>query len=59
MDRTGNRGYFLQNVQIQDYNVAIEGQNFFNQPVKTDMRTYDKMKKLQLFKEMITQLVVY
>ena len=32
----------------------IDGQNFFDQPVKSNIRTF---KRLQLVKEMITQLV--
>ena len=39
MGRTGNRSYFLANALIEDYNVIIDGQNLFDQPVKIDMRT--------------------
>ena len=35
----------------------IDGKNFLNQPVKSDMRTYDDIR-LQQIKEMITQVVV-
>ena len=34
----------------------INGQNFFNQPIKNDLRAYDNVKKMQLVKEMITLL---
>ena len=34
-------------------------ETFFDQFVKNDQKTYDKFKKLQQVKEMITQLVVY
>ena len=50
--------YFLPKVEIKYHNVTINGQNFFDQPVKNNLRTYDKFEKLQLVKEMITQLVV-
>ena len=43
--RIGNRRCFLPNVQIDDYNVMIDGQNFLDQPVKKDMRTYDNIRK--------------
>ena len=33
--------------------------NFFHQPVKSDMKTYDNIQKVQQVKEMITQLFVY
>ena len=34
----------------------IDGKGFFDQPVESDMKTYEK---LQQVKEMITLLVVY
>ena len=42
-DRKAHTGYFLPKVEIKNYNVIIDGQNFFDQPVKNDMRTYDKL----------------
>ena len=32
---TGNRRYYLPNVEIKDYNVMIDGKGFFDQPIKT------------------------
>ena len=29
--RTSNKRYYLPNVEIKDYNVMIDGKNFFNQ----------------------------
>ena len=34
-----NKQYFLPTVQIKDYNVMIDWRNFFDQPVKNDLRT--------------------
>ena len=51
--------YYLPTVEIKDYNVTIDGQNFFNKPIKNNLNTYDNIKKLPLVKEMITQLLVY
>ena len=31
--RTSNKRYYLPNVEIKDYNVMIDGKNFFDQPV--------------------------
>ena len=31
---TSNRRYYFPNVEIQDYNVMIDGKSFFDQPVK-------------------------
>ena len=40
--RTSHSGYFLPNVEIKDYNVMINGENFFDQPVKGNKVTYEK-----------------
>ena len=49
-------GYYLPKVEIKYYNVMIDGENFFYQSVKSDMRTSEK---LQQIKDMIPLLVVY
>ena len=36
----------------------IDGQKFYDQPVRNDLITYDSIQKLQKVKEMITQPVV-
>ena len=47
------------NCRIKDYNVMINGRNFFDQPIKNNLITYDNtLEKLRLVKEMITLLVV-
>ena len=32
--RISNKRYYIPNVEIKDYNVMIDGNNFFDQPVK-------------------------
>ena len=44
-DRKVHTGYYLAKVEMKDYNVMIDEKNFFNQPVKSDMRTYDDIQK--------------
>ena len=36
----------LEKVEIKDYNVMIDRKNFFDQPVKSDMKTYDNIWKI-------------
>ena len=43
-DQSRHQGCFLPKVEIKDYNVIIDGQNVFDQPVKNDLRTYDKVQ---------------
>ena len=43
--RTIATGYYLPNVEIRDYNIMINGENFFDQPIKTDIVTYENIRK--------------
>ena len=56
--RTSAKGYYLPNVEIKDYNVMINGENVFDQPIKNNKVTFENIRKLLQVKEMITQLVV-
>ena len=44
--RTGYTRCFPPNVEIIDCNVMIDGQNFFDQPVKDNLKTYDNIWKI-------------
>ena len=37
--RTSNKRYLLLNVETKDYNVMIDGKNFFEQPIKNSKIT--------------------
>ena len=43
--QTSHKRYFLRTVEIKDYNVMIDGQNFFDQPVNNNIKTYEIFKK--------------
>ena len=43
--RTSNSGYYLPNVEIKNYNFMINGENFFDQPVKDNKVTYENIRK--------------
>ena len=38
--------YYLPTVKIKDYNVMIGGKDFFDKPIKSDLKTYDNIKKI-------------
>ena len=40
-----HRGYFLPRIKTKYFNAMIDGKDFFNQPVKSDLRTYDNILK--------------
>ena len=44
--RTSNKRYYIPNVEIKDYNVMIDGKNFFDQPVKNNKVTYENIRKI-------------
>ena len=46
--RTSHSGYYLPNVEFKDYNVMINGENFFDQPVKDNKVTYENMRKIAI-----------
>ena len=35
--------HFFLTIEIKDYNVMIDGRNFFDKPMKNDLRTYDNI----------------
>ena len=45
-DRTSDDQYYLPTVEIKDYNVMINGENFFDQPIKNNKITYDNIRKI-------------
>ena len=45
-DRTSDDEYYLPTVEIKDYNIVINGENFFDQPIKNNKVTYDNIRKI-------------
>ena len=46
--RTSAKSYYLPNVEIKDYNVMINGENFFDQPIKDNKVTYENIRKIAI-----------
>ena len=42
-DRTSDEQYYLPTVEIKDYNIMINGENFFDQPIKNNKVTYENI----------------
>ena len=38
--------YYLPNVEIKDHSIMINGENFFDQPVKNNKVTYENIRKI-------------
>ena len=39
---------YLPTVEIEDYNVMIDGRNFFDKPIKNYLRSYDNVRKIAI-----------
>ena len=55
VERNSHTKYFLPKVNVTNFNVLIDGRNFYDQPINDLIKQYDKIRKLQQVKEMITQ----
>ena len=44
--RTSHSGCYLPNVETKDYNIMINGENFFDQPIKNNKVTYENIRKI-------------
>ena len=44
--RTSHSHYYLPKVTIKDYNVMIDGKNFFDQPINNKFKTYENIRKI-------------
>ena len=44
--RTHYERYYIQTVEIKDYNIMINGEIFFGQPIKNNKVTYENIRKI-------------
>ena len=45
-NRNAHSRYYLLNAKVKDYNVMIDGKNFFDQPIKSCIKTYENIPKI-------------
>ena len=48
--RNGQQKYYLPRIDLEKYNVIIDGRNFYNNPIKSDMEKYRELKKVMIRK---------
>ena len=46
VQKTSHKRYFLPRVDIKDYNVLIDGRNFYNQNISDELRKYDEVRNI-------------
>ena len=44
--RTSHNFYYYPDVEIKDYSIMINGENFFDQPIKNNKVTYENIRKI-------------
>ena len=38
--------YFFPRVKIENYNIEVDGRNFYDQPINDSIKQYDKIRKI-------------
>ena len=48
-DRASHSNWNLPKVEIKDYNISvtIDGKNVFDQPINSELKTYENVRKIQ------------
>ena len=47
IERNSHRKYFLPKVNITNYNVLIDGRNFFDQSINDQIKKYDEIRNIE------------
>ena len=48
--RNGQRKYYLSRIDLEKYNVIIDGRNFYDNPIESDTEKYRELKKVMIGK---------
>ena len=48
--RNGQRKYYLARIDLKKYNVIIDGRNFYDNPIESDIEKYRELKKVMIGK---------
>ena len=48
--RNGRRKYYLPRIDLEKYNVIIDGRNFYDNPIESDIEKYRELKKVMIRK---------
>ena len=41
--------YFLPRVKIENYNIEIDGRNFYDQPINNSIKQYEEVRKVSVW----------
>ena len=46
--RNGQQKYYLPRIDLEKYNVIIDGRNFYDNPIESDIEKYTELKKVMI-----------
>ena len=49
-NRNGRQKYYLPRIDLEKYNVIIDGRNFYDNPIESDIEKYRELKKVMIGK---------
>ena len=49
-NRNDRRKYYLPRIDLKKYNVIIDGRNFYDNPIESDIEKYRELKKVMIGK---------
>ena len=49
-NRNGQQKYYLPRIDLKKYNVIIDGRNFYDNPIESDIGKYRELKKVMIGK---------
>ena len=49
--RNGQQKYYLPRIDLKKYNVIIDGRNFYDNPIESDIEKYTELKKIMIGKK--------
>ena len=47
-DRNSQQKYYLPRIDLKKYNVIIDGRNFYDNPIKSDIEKYRELQKVKI-----------
>ena len=50
LDRNSQQKYYLPRIDLNKYNVIIDGRNFYDNPIESDVEKYRELKKIMIGK---------
>ena len=48
VERNSHRKYILPSLNITNYNILIDGRNFYDQPTNDEIKNYEEIRKIAI-----------